>query len=83
MHHSPLLLQTNIRRLVKVRPVSSILNDTDMQYAIIIQSEITKDVLLWTPAQRSPLSVAWAKSIIFCQCFYLFFFMAALFSGPG
>jgi len=30
-----------------------------------------------------PLSVAWAKSIIFCQCLKKFFLMTALFSGPG
>ena len=37
------------------------------------------DRSLWTPAQRKRASM-----LIFCQCFfYLFFFMAALFSGPG
>jgi len=35
------------------------------------------DRSLWTPAQRK------RAFFIFCQSFYLFIFMAALFSGPG
>ena len=34
--------------------------------------------LLWAPAQRKRATV-----LYFANVFYLFFFMAALFSGPG
>ena len=37
------------------------------------------DNLLWTPAQRSLSEV----HVMFCECYFLFIFLAALCSGPG
>ena len=36
------------------------------------------DFLLWTPAQRKRASM-----LYFANVFFIYFFMAALFSGPG
>jgi len=38
-------------------------------------------VLLWTPAQRKRASMLYFANVFFIYLF--FFFMAALFSGPG
>ena len=36
-------------------------------------------IFLWTPAQRSLSEV----HVMFCECYFLLFFMAALCSDPG
>ena len=43
------------------------------------QGSVPGPLLLWTPAQRSLSKV----HVIFCECFFFMFFMAALCSGPG
>jgi len=47
-------------------------------YALSTCSSNTDVVLLWTPAQRKRASM-----LYFANVFFYYFFMAALFSGPG